>query len=113
MSFHQVAASFKSLFLDDRVKSLVTPPSSDLVHSIRQTDLSENVSMPESWPDIQLIFGQDPDYQKTVSKLMVLIKKNVQRVEVFSEVENKKWTEYSLKISMIELAFISELWKVL
>lgn len=84
--FQEVVSSFKSLLADERIASLVTPPSTDLVHSLRQTELDDDTDDFEGWPDTELIFGKDPDYQQTVESLIALINKDIHGVRVFSEV---------------------------
>ena len=85
--FQDVVSSFKSLLTDERIKSFVTPPTTDLVHSLRQTEVEDNYDVLESWPDVELIFGKDPDYQEIVKSLIALVKKEIHRVRSFSEVQ--------------------------
>ncbi|XP_028393421.1 dynein heavy chain 6, axonemal-like isoform X2 [Dendronephthya gigantea] len=83
--FQEVVSSFKSLLADECIASLVTPPSTDLVHSLRQTELDDDTDELDGWPDVKLIFGKDPDYQHTVKSLIASIKKEIHGVRVFSE----------------------------
>lgn len=85
-NFEDVVSLFKSLLVEDRIKSLITPPATDLVHSLRQTEVDDDIVALENWPDVALIFGKDPDYQDTVKSLITLVKKEIRRVRIFSEV---------------------------
>ncbi len=84
--FQDVVSLFKSLLTEERIKSFVTPPTTDLVHSLRQSGLEDEFVVLEEWPDVELIFGQDPDYQEIVKCLIALVRKEIQRVRAFSEV---------------------------
>ena len=85
--FEEVVSKFKSLLTEERVKNLVTPPQTDLVHSLRQSELDDDFILLENWPDVELIFGKDPDYQDTVKQLIALVKKEIHYVRRFSEVK--------------------------
>ena len=87
LKFQDVVSSFGSLLTDERIKSLVTPPPIDLVHSLRQTEVEDDFDVLESWPDVELIFGKDPDYQDTVRSLIALVRKELNRVRSFCEVK--------------------------
>ena len=48
--------------------------------------MEDDFDVLECWPDVELIFGKDPDYQETVKCLIALVKKEIHRVRAFSEV---------------------------
>ena len=77
---------------------LVTPPTADLVHSLRESELDNDSVLLENWPDVDLIFDEDPDYQTLLKSLIALVKKELNRVRTFSEVN----TTYSMYRSKTE-----------
>ena len=84
--FQNVVSLFKSLLIEEPIRLLVTPPTTDLVYSLRESELDDDSALLESWPDVDLIFGEDPDYQALVKSLVALVRKEIQRVRTFSEV---------------------------
>lgn len=84
--FEEVVSCFKSLLTDPRVRAFVTPPYTDLVHALTRNEEEETSAVLESWPDTELIFGEDPDYKDIINKLIIVVRKEISRVRDFSEV---------------------------
>ncbi|PFX28824.1 Dynein heavy chain 1, axonemal [Stylophora pistillata] len=92
--FEQTAASFKSLVHDPQLSVYVNPPAGDVVYALsRDVDEEERVrKIP--WPDSELLFGQDPDYQNDVGLMFHQINDEVDNVLNFS----KKYKKFCVMV---------------
>ena len=84
--FEQTAASFKSLVHDPQLSIYVTPPASDVVYALSRDVEEEEKTKKILWPDSELLFGQDPDYQNDVGQIFHQIKEEVDNVLNYSKV---------------------------
>ena len=84
--FEQTAASFKSLTQDPELSIYVNPPASDVVYALSRDLEEEEKAKRNPWPDSELLFGQDPDYQKDVGQIFHQIKDEVDNVFNYSKV---------------------------
>lgn len=86
--FEQTASSFKSLVHDPELSIYVTPPASDVVYALSRDLEEEEKAKKIPWPDAELLFGQDPDYQNDVGQIFHQIKDEVENVLSYSRVSN-------------------------
>ncbi len=84
--FEQTAASFKSLVRDPELSVYVNPPASDVVYALSRDVDEEEKAKKIPWPDSELLFGQDPDYQNDVGQIFHQIKDEVDNVLNYSKV---------------------------
>lgn len=84
--FEQTAASFKSLVHDKELSIYVNPPASDVVYALSRDVDEEEKAKRIPWPDSELLFGQDPDYQNDVGQIFHQIKDEVDNVLNYSKV---------------------------
>lgn len=84
--FEQTASSFKSLVHDPELSIYVTPPASDVVYALSRDLEEEEKAKKIPWPDAELLFGQDPDYQNDVGQIFHQIKDEVENVLSYSRV---------------------------
>ncbi|XP_032239531.2 dynein axonemal heavy chain 6 isoform X3 [Nematostella vectensis] len=72
--FELAAASFKSLVRDKELAVYTTPPGSDVVFALSRDVEEEEKAQKVPWPDTELLFGEDADYQSDVSHTIQLVK---------------------------------------
>lgn len=84
--FEQTAASFKSLVHDPELSIYVNPPASDTVYALSHDLEEEEKAKKIPWPDSEVLFGQDPDYQNDVGQIFHQIKDEVDNVFNYSKV---------------------------
>lgn len=85
--FEQTAASFKSLVRDPELSVYVNPPASDVVYALSRDVDEEEKAKKIPWPDSELLFGLDPDYQNDVGQIFHQIKDEVDNVLNYSKVQ--------------------------
>ena len=86
--FEQTAASFKSLVHDPELSRYVNPPASDVVYALSRDVEEEEKAKKVVWPDAEILFGLDPEYQNDVGQIFHQIKEEVDNVFNFSKVGN-------------------------
>jgi len=64
----------------------VNPPTSDVVYALSRDVVKEEKAKRIPWPDSELLFGQDPDYQNDVGQIFHQIKDEVDNVLNYSKV---------------------------
>ena len=64
----------------------MTPPASDVVYALSRDVEEEEKAKKIVWPDTELLFGQDPDYQNDVGQIFHQIKEEVDNVLNYSKV---------------------------
>ena len=84
--FEQLAASFKPLVRDPKLSVYVNPPASDVVYALSHDVEEDERAKKIPWPDTELLFGEDPDYQHDVSQVIAYIKEEVENVQGFAKV---------------------------
>ncbi|KAJ7369813.1 hypothetical protein OS493_036330 [Desmophyllum pertusum] len=84
-TFEQTATSFKSLVHDPELSVYVNPPASDVVYALSRDVDEEEKAKQIPWPDSELLFGQDPDYQNDVGQIFHQIKDEVDNVLNYSK----------------------------
>lgn len=62
------------------------PPASDIVYSLSRDLEEEEKAKKVMWPDAELLFGQDPDYQSDVAQIFSQIKQEVENVLHYAKV---------------------------
>lgn len=71
---------------DPQLSVYVNPPASDVVYALSRDVYEEEKAKKIPWPDSELLFGQDPDYQNDVGQIFHQIKDEVDNVLSFSKV---------------------------
>lgn len=71
----------------------MTPPASDVVYALSRDLEEEEKAKKIPWPDAELLFGQDPDYQNDVGQIFHQIKDEVENVLSYSRVSFLEETE--------------------
>lgn len=71
---------------DPELSVYVTPPASDVVFALSRDVEEEEKAKKIVWPDTELLFGQDPDYQNDVGQIFHQIKEEVDNVLNYSKV---------------------------
>ena len=84
--FEQTVSSFKSLVHDPELSSYVNPPASDIVYALSRDLEEEEKAKKVMWPDTELLFGLDPDYQSDVAQIFNQIKQEVESVLHYAKV---------------------------
>ena len=85
--FEQTAASFKSLVREPELRVYVDPPARDIVYALAYDEEEEKKARTLiPWPDADILFGQDPDYQNDVGQIFHLVKHGVENVLNYSKV---------------------------
>ena len=64
----------------------MNPPASDVVYALSHDSAEEQRARRATWPDTELLFGEDPDYQHDVSQLVAHVKDDVENVQSFAKV---------------------------
>lgn len=91
--FEKTASSFKSLVHDPELSIYVIPPASDVVYALSRDVEEKEKAKKIPWPDPELLFGQDPDYQNDVGQIFHQIKDEVENVLSYSRVSFSEETE--------------------
>ena len=71
---------------DPALSIYVNPPASDVVYALSRDLEEEEKAKKIPWPDTELLFGQDPDYQNDVGQMFQQIKEEVDNVLNYSKV---------------------------
>jgi len=74
------------LVRDSALSAYVNPPASDVVYALSRNVEEEEKARKVAWPDAELLFGQDPDYQSDVGQIFRQIKDEVDNVLSYSKV---------------------------
>lgn len=64
----------------------MNPPASDIVYALSRDLEEEEKAKKVMWPDTELLFGLDPDYQSDVAQIFNQIKQEVENVLHYAKV---------------------------
>lgn len=64
----------------------MNPPASDIVYALSRDLEEEEKAKKVMWPDTELLFGLDPDYQSDVAQIFNQIKQEVESVLHYAKV---------------------------
>eukprot|EP00058_Branchiostoma_floridae_P021106 XP_002606596.1 hypothetical protein BRAFLDRAFT_72653 [Branchiostoma floridae] len=84
----------KALLRDPRLSVFYSPPTYDLKLSVDEEKEEEEREHQRPWPDIELLFGEDPDYQHMISANMTHLENALG--EVFSYAED--YTKFTVMV---------------
>lgn len=79
----------------------MTPPASDVVYALSRDLEEEEKAKKIPWPDAELLFGQDPDYQNDVGQIFHQIKDEVENVLSYSRVSFLEETEVNKHLVLL------------
>ena len=71
---------------DPELSIYVNPPANDVVYALSRDVDEEERAKKIPWPDSELLFGLDPDYQNDVGQIFNQIKDEVDNVLNYSKV---------------------------
>ncbi|XP_019625905.1 PREDICTED: LOW QUALITY PROTEIN: dynein heavy chain 6, axonemal-like [Branchiostoma belcheri] len=111
-TFENTVGQVKALLRDPRLSVFYSPPTYDLKLSVDEEKEEEERELQRPWPDIELLFGEDPDYQDMITtnmdhlenalgevlsyaedytKFTVMVDK-ARRVDVDASMTQREWT---------------------
>ncbi len=85
--YEQAAASFTSLLKEPRLDAYVNDRGTGLELECDKEDLLLNKAREKPWPSIELLFGNDEDYQRCIADLVQYITVEINNVESYAQVQ--------------------------
>ena len=85
--FEAAFASFESFLTDPSLQKYVENPSTGVLLNFEIEEKSNNKNKFKTWPNVELIFGRDSQYQTVISDIMANIKNGMNQAQEYSQVK--------------------------